>query len=145
MSWWTVVIASSSFRGNQDGERIARAPRADAHGHAFEPGAGDERLQACIVKAQPAIAQLGPDPGFAMFPQIEDQRTAAGPENPPRFGERPRGVVRVVQRLRQQGDIDRAVTNRQSFERPALPRHVRDLPALRKGLCPRQHFGRPID
>ena len=65
------------------------------------------------------------DPLFAMLAQIEHQHAAARHGDARRFGDRARRVRGVVQRLRQQRDVDRRVLDRQLLELAALPHDVR--------------------
>ena len=55
------------------------------------------------------------------------------------------GVGGVVQRLRQQRHVERGVGHRQALDVAALPRHVREAPALGELPGPGQHRRRAID
>ena len=62
-------------------------------------------------------------------PEIEDEHAAARHRDPRRFGHGARRILRVVQRLRQERDVDRLVLDRQLLELAALPHDVRDAAA----------------
>ena len=69
-----------------------------------------------VGKSKPLIAQLLAHPRLVVRTQIKNQQPAAGPEDAFGFNERCRGIAGVMQRLREQRDVDRAGIDRQLFE-----------------------------
>ncbi len=80
-----------------------------------------------------------------MRAEIEDEHPAAWNENAVRLDERPRRILGVMQRLREQGDIDRAVADGQTLELAAFPDDVAHATARGKRARPLQHRVRTID
>ena len=113
-------------RGNQHRERVADLAGADGDARVAQPGLGQHRLELVVPEAERAIAELDPDPLLAGAAARSSTST------------RPPGTViraasataragfgGVVQRLRQQRDVDRRVLDRQLLELAALPDDVR--------------------
>ena len=72
------------------------------------PASVSNAFEPLVAEAEPAIAEPVAHPGLVVLAQIEHQHAAAGHEDARRLGERARGIVGVVQRLRQQRDVDAA-------------------------------------
>ena len=79
-----------------------------------------------------------------MSAQVEDEHAAAGAQHPRRLAQHPRRVGGVVQRLRQQHDVEAAVGERQLLDVAALPGHVADPAPLGELARPRQHCRRAV-
>ena len=118
--------AISTVNGSPD------APRADAHRDVVESGAGD------AGRAAPSSSKPSQrSPSFArtqaslVLAQVEHEHAAAGPAGcgAPRRSARG-GLVGVMQRLRQQRDIDRRV--RRAAARSSSPRFQVMLRSLRR-------------
>jgi hypothetical protein len=74
-----------------------------------EPGFSKEAFQFGLGEAQPPVAEFGRHPFLIVLAKVEHEQPAAGPEDASRFGERFVRRGGMVQRLRQQGDVYRAV------------------------------------
>ncbi len=83
-----VASSSASSAGDQDGERIARATRADRYLHLRQSCAFEEPLQFVVVESQPSIAEPLADPVLVVTPQIEEQHAAARTHDAHGFGQR---------------------------------------------------------
>ena len=98
-----------------------------------------------VAEAKPSIAELLADPRLVVRPQIEDEQPAARLEHACRLFERARRLRGVMQRLRQQRHVHRAVFDRQFFQFAFFPGDVRQPLPVRERLGARQYTGRSID
>src|SRR2546426_6089182 len=112
-------------RCDEHRERIAGAACADADLHLRQTSRHQHSPQLVVVEAQHAIAQLRAYPVLRLSAQIEHEDPAARHGDARRIRHRARRVVRVVQRLREERDVDGRVLDRQLFELAALPDDVR--------------------
>src|SRR5918993_1968738 len=126
-------------------KRISRRSRTDAHLDVGETGADEKPLEIIVCESQPAIADPVAYPFLIVFAQIEGQHAAAGLQDARRFGDRARRIRGMVQRLREQRDIDRRVIDRQLFHVAPLPRDVLHPTAFSQRLRALEHVGRSID
>ncbi len=132
-------------RCNQHRERIAGLACADADLDVAQPGVRQQPRQLVVAEAEAAIAELGAHPLFAVRAEIEHEHAAAGLRDARGFGHRASRIVRVMQRLRQQGDVDRLVLDRQLVELAAFPDDVRDAAPAGKPSGAVEHDRRSID
>jgi hypothetical protein len=110
-----------------------------------KPAAFMSAASCASLKTEPPIAELAPDPAFVVLTKIEHEQPAAGAQNPVCLRQRALGVVRVVERLGEQRNVDRLVCDRQLFEIAALPRDVPELAAIGQRLAAREHVFRTVD
>src|SRR5439155_10581994 len=113
--------------GNQDRERIARFAGTDIHTHITQTSAAKERVQFGARKAEVTIAESFAYPRLVVRAQVENQQPAARAQDARGLCNRPRGVVCVMQRLREQRDVNRAVAQRQANQITLLPGDVADM------------------
>src|SRR5689334_22220742 len=103
-------------RRDQDGKWIAGATRTGRHSDVVQSSVGENSLQPRWREPKPAIAKPIANPRFLMLPQIEDQGAAPRYQNARRLAHNARGILGVMQRLRQQRDVDCAVFDRQPLQ-----------------------------
>ena len=96
----------------------------------FEPGTFEESLDLFIFEPEPPVAHAIAHPGLIVLAQIQHEHVAAGPENPRGLDRRVRRVGRMMQRLRQQRNVDAGIGKRQLLDLAAFPRDVRHAAAL---------------
>src|SRR5215472_11492337 len=102
--------------GDQHRERIAGFARADADLHVREAGTDEQPLQLVVIKAKTPVAKLAAHPLLVMAPEVEHEHASARRRDTHRFADGARGVLRVMQRLREHRDVDCPVVNRQVLE-----------------------------
>src|SRR5262245_1581275 len=100
----SVILFESG--GNQYGERVARLAGADADGDVRQAGFGQHLLQLAIVEAEAAVAEFRAHPVFLVRAEIQHEDTSTRYGDPCGLGDRFRGLLRVMQRLREQRDVD---------------------------------------
>src|SRR5687768_17104077 len=106
---------------DQHRKRISGRTRTHAHLDVRKTGADQKPFEIGVCESQPAIADTIAYPFLIVFAQIERQYAAPGLEDPRGFGHRTRGIGGMVQRLREQRDVNRCVFERQLFHIAALP------------------------
>ena len=101
-----------------------------------------ERL---VLESEPPVAEPLPGPRLVVPAQVQDQHAPARPHHPGGLRDRRVRVLGVVERLRQHGDVQRRVRERQPFDVSALPLDVGDAAAFghRPGFT--QRLGRSVD
>src|SRR5688572_28531388 len=85
------------------------------------------------------------DPCLLVLLEIEDQQAAAGPEDTDRFADRALRIAGVMERLREQGDVDRCIPQRQPRQVALLPFDVAYVPPRGKRFRALQHIVGPVD
>src|SRR5450759_3132945 len=130
---------------NQYRERVTRAACADRDPDAGQPGVLQKLFQFFVVEPEPLVAEARADPLLLVAAQLEEEHPSAGFYDARGLGQRAGGVLGVVQRLRQQRDVDAQVLQRQLLELAALPFNVLYSTALRALARPVEDGLRPID
>ncbi len=130
---------------SDDGERAVGQRGTGRGADVGEAGGGDEAGERAIVEPEPAVVQAIADPGLVVRAQVEDQDAAPRRHHAVRLGERARGRLGMVQRLREEDHVNAGVGERQPLDLPHFPRHVGDAPARRQGAGARQDLRRAID
>src|SRR5450759_281706 len=116
---------------NQYRELVTRAACANRDPDAGQPGVLQKLFQFFVVEPEPLVAEARADPLLLVAAQLEEEHPSAGFYDARGLGQRAGGVLGVVQRLRQQRDIDAQVLQRQLLELAALPFDVRQPAAAR--------------
>ena len=112
--------------GDEHGKGIAGAARADAHLDVGEARDRSAARASCVVReAELAIAELFAHPGSSCARRSRTSTLPPGRTTRAASASASAGIGRVMQRLRQQGDVDRCRLERQLFELAALERDVR--------------------
>src|SRR6186997_222205 len=93
-------------RCNQHRKWIARRARANPNFDVLESSADEQAPQILIFEPEPAIADTIAYPFLIVLAEIERQHASARPKNARRLGHGTRGIRRVVQRLREQRDVE---------------------------------------
>ena len=94
---------------DQHGERVAPACRTGAHTYVCETGAFEELAQLIGREAQVPIAKPGANPGLIVRLQVHQEQPPGRTQDTDGLGDGTLGIARVVQRLRKQGHIMRAI------------------------------------
>jgi hypothetical protein len=130
--------------GDEDRERVACAPRANRHLHVLQSSCLEEPVELLVFEPEPAIAESFAYPVLVVTPQVQNEHTSARTHDAHGFRQRHRGIVGVMQCLRQERHVDTAVLERQFFQLAPLPLNVRAAPPSRELLRARKDGLRPI-
>src|SRR5438132_7635278 len=139
------IVAGFHAAGDEYRKGIAGQAGTGAHRHMLEPGTFEESRDLFIFEPEPSIAHAIAYPGLIVLAQIQHEHVAAGPENPRGLDRRVRRVGRMMQRLRQQRNVDAGIGKRQLLDLAAFPRDVRHAAPLGQLARPAQYFRGPID
>src|SRR5207302_6674315 len=139
------IVAGWPAAGDQHRKGMAGQAGAGAHRDVFEPGAFEEPRDLFVFEPEPAIAHAIAHPGLIVLAQIQHEHVAAGPENPRGLNRRVRRVGCMMQRLRQQRDVDAGIGKRQLLDFAALPGDVRHAAPLGQLARAAEHVRGPID
>src|SRR5436190_578476 len=115
--------------GNQHDEGIAGAAGADGDLDVARAGVAQQPGELVVFETQPLVAEPLADPLLGMLAQVEHQHAATGTHDADGLGEGARRVRGMVERLRQQRNVDARVLERQLLELAALPLDVRQRAA----------------
>src|SRR4051794_25949785 len=122
----TCLMSFPELRGpgaarDENREGIALAARADADLDVGQPGVLQQPRQFRILEAKPFVAEPIANPVLFVLAQLEHEHASRWTGNAHGFGERLGRILRVMQRLRQQGDVNARVLERQLLQLAALP------------------------
>src|SRR6185437_3893175 len=107
--------------GNEHGEWVARAARADRYLDVGQSGLRHQGLELLVAEAERLVAEPLAHPALVMRAQIQDDHAPGRADDADGFGERLRRTCGVVKRLRKQRDVHARVLQRQLLDLAALP------------------------
>src|SRR6185503_5662503 len=131
--------------GYENCEWIAGTARPDRRGHVGEPGLLQKPRQCGIGEPAPAITEPFGDPFLVVLAEIEDEHPATRRNDAGGLVDRGSRIGGVVQCLRQYGEIDRRIPQRDALDFTLPPGDVPDPAAARQRTRTFEDRPRAID